>query len=114
VELTPFPSLPVSGASAVHRCHVSQKVYEWLDAANGAALPKGPPIWICGDCHVGNLGPVADAEGRVEIEIRTSIRRLSANQSMTSFAWDYRLPLLGAAPTCRGQLPPECAQRFKT
>jgi uncharacterized protein (DUF2252 family) len=33
-------------------------------------LPEGPPIWICGDCHTGNLGPVADAQGRVEIQIR--------------------------------------------
>ena len=29
-----------------------------------------PPVWICGDCHVGNLGPVADADGRIEIQIR--------------------------------------------
>lgn len=36
-----------------------------------AGLPaEGPAIWICGDCHVGNLGPVASAEGKVEIEIR--------------------------------------------
>jgi uncharacterized protein (DUF2252 family) len=27
-------------------------------------------VWICGDCHTGNLGPVADANGRVEIQIR--------------------------------------------
>jgi uncharacterized protein (DUF2252 family) len=44
--------------------------YEWLNAGSGDKLPKGPPIWICGDCHVGNLGPVANAEGKVEIEIR--------------------------------------------
>jgi uncharacterized protein (DUF2252 family) len=46
------------------------KFYEWLNAGNGRNLPQGPPIWICGDCHVGNLGPVASADGRVEIEIR--------------------------------------------
>jgi uncharacterized protein (DUF2252 family) len=33
-------------------------------------LAGGPPVWICGDCHAGNLGPVADAKGRVEIQIR--------------------------------------------
>jgi uncharacterized protein (DUF2252 family) len=33
-------------------------------------LIEGPPIWICGDCHVGNLGPVADPAGNVEIELR--------------------------------------------
>lgn len=46
------------------------KFYEWLEAGAGAKLPQGPPVWICGDCHVGNLGPVANSDGRVEIEIR--------------------------------------------
>jgi uncharacterized protein (DUF2252 family) len=35
-----------------------------------AVVPDAPPVWICGDCHVGNLGPVANANGRVEIQIR--------------------------------------------
>ena len=46
------------------------KFYEWLGSLEEGALPEGPAIWICGDCHVGNLGPVANAEGKVEIEIR--------------------------------------------
>ena len=46
------------------------KFYEWLDTAAGRSLPQGPPIWICGDCHVGNLGPVANLAGRVNIQIR--------------------------------------------
>jgi uncharacterized protein (DUF2252 family) len=45
------------------------RFYEWLDASAGR-LPGGPPIWICGDCHLGNLGPLADARGRVDIQIR--------------------------------------------
>jgi len=45
------------------------KFYEWLETAKGK-VPEGPPVWICGDCHVGNLGPVADSKGNVEIEIR--------------------------------------------
>ncbi len=45
------------------------KFYEWL-AGVTVSRPEGPPIWICGDCHVGNLGPVADGGGRVEIQIR--------------------------------------------
>jgi uncharacterized protein (DUF2252 family) len=45
------------------------KFYEWLEASSGK-LPSGPPIWICGDCHLGNLGPLADARGRVDIQIR--------------------------------------------
>jgi uncharacterized protein (DUF2252 family) len=44
--------------------------YEWLDAPSGRSLPVGPPVWICGDCHIGNLGPVADAEGKVAVQIR--------------------------------------------
>lgn len=46
------------------------KFYEWLDTRVPGSLPEGPPVWICGDCHVGNLGPVASSKGRVEIEIR--------------------------------------------
>jgi uncharacterized protein (DUF2252 family) len=46
------------------------KFYEWLETSNGHAIPEGPPIWICGDCHVGNLGPVADSQGKVAILIR--------------------------------------------
>ncbi len=43
--------------------------YEWLGAST-LSLPQGPPVWICGDCHVGNLGPVASADGAVEVQIR--------------------------------------------
>lgn len=46
------------------------KFYEWLESAGRILLPSGPPIWICGDCHIGNLGPVANAKGRVAIQIR--------------------------------------------
>lgn len=45
--------------------------YRWLgELPEAAQPPSGPPVWICGDCHVGNLGPIADAEGRVEVQIR--------------------------------------------
>jgi uncharacterized protein (DUF2252 family) len=46
------------------------KFYEWLAAQQRGTLPEGPAIWICGDCHAGNLGPVADADGRVKVQIR--------------------------------------------
>jgi uncharacterized protein (DUF2252 family) len=46
------------------------KFYEWLETAEAAKLPQGPPIWICGDCHVGNLGPIADTKGLIDFEIR--------------------------------------------
>jgi uncharacterized protein (DUF2252 family) len=44
--------------------------YEWLKTSNSANIPKGPAIWICGDCHVGNLGPVASAQGKLAVQIR--------------------------------------------
>jgi uncharacterized protein (DUF2252 family) len=46
------------------------KFYEWLQTPDGKQIPEGPPVWICGDCHVGNLGPVANVKGNVEIAIR--------------------------------------------
>ena len=46
------------------------KFYEALNDLPKQLIPEGPPIWICGDCHVGNLGPIANAQGRVEIQIR--------------------------------------------
>ncbi len=48
----------------------TEKFYEWLESDSSATLPKGPAIWICGDCHVGNLGPIANAKGRIDIQIR--------------------------------------------
>lgn len=45
------------------------KFYEWLSKEAGA-IPQGPEVWICGDCHLGNLGPTANADGEFEIEIR--------------------------------------------
>jgi uncharacterized protein (DUF2252 family) len=44
--------------------------YEWLEVQKSRSLPDGPPVWICGDCHFGNLGPLSDSKGRVEIQIR--------------------------------------------
>ena len=46
------------------------KFYEWLNQRGAHSLPEGPAVWICGDCHMGNLGPVADAAGKVDIQIR--------------------------------------------
>jgi uncharacterized protein (DUF2252 family) len=46
------------------------RFYEWLEASDRPDLPEGPVIWICGDCHVGNLGPVADTRGKLAIQVR--------------------------------------------
>ena len=45
------------------------KFYEWLEK-DSAAIPQGPEIWICGDCHVGNVGPVANVDGQFKVEMR--------------------------------------------
>ena len=44
--------------------------YEWLHTQPGRRLPSGPPVWICGDCHAGNLGPTGDLKGKIDIHIR--------------------------------------------
>src|SRR6202035_2359209 len=43
--------------------------YEWLESGP-ANVPAGPSVWICGDCHLGNLGPLADSRGHVAVQIR--------------------------------------------
>src|SRR5579863_9029859 len=48
----------------------TRQFYDWLESAEGRSLPEGPRIWICGDCHFGNLGPVAGVTGEVAIELR--------------------------------------------
>lgn len=48
----------------------TQQFYEWLESASAAQLPSGPLIWICGDAHVGNVGPVGRGEGPPVLELR--------------------------------------------
>ena len=56
------------------------QLYEWLEASPVAAsIPEGPAVWICGDCHLGNLGPVADADRHVDIQIRDLDQTVIAN-----------------------------------
>lgn len=43
--------------------------YQWLREID-CDFPDGPSVWICGDCHAGNLGPIADSAGHVDIQIR--------------------------------------------
>ncbi|CAO4178707.1 DUF2252 domain-containing protein [Methylorubrum populi] len=77
------------------------KFYEWLDGLPRGTLPEGPPVWICGDCHLGNLGPLADANGHVEIQIRDLDQTVIGNPahdlvrlglSLTSAARGSNLP----------------------
>jgi uncharacterized protein (DUF2252 family) len=57
------------------------KFYEWLDEQKRGTLPEGPAIWICGDCHAGNLGPLADADGKIRVQIRDLDQTVVGNPS---------------------------------
>lgn len=57
------------------------RFYEWLNASNRVALPEGPAVWICGDCHVGNLGPIASTDGALAIQIRDLDQTVIGNPS---------------------------------
>jgi uncharacterized protein (DUF2252 family) len=59
------------------------KFYEWLAASDAAkAIPVGPSIWICGDCHLGNLGPLADSDRHVDIQIRDLDQTVIGNPAL--------------------------------
>jgi uncharacterized protein (DUF2252 family) len=62
-------NLKMAGSAHAYVRGNTLKFYEWLKAAD-STLPQGPPIWICGDCHVGNLGPIANAHDEIGIQIR--------------------------------------------
>src|SRR5579864_3723330 len=59
----------------------THQFYDWLETSHASRIPDGPDIWICGDCHLGNLGPVADAENRVDIQIRDLDQTVVGNPS---------------------------------
>ncbi len=63
-------NLKMAGSAHAYVRGNTLKFYEWLAASDSSKVPQGPPIWICGDCHVGNLGPMADTDGQIDIEIR--------------------------------------------
>ncbi len=46
------------------------RFYDWLGEIDRGLVPNAPSVWICGDCHIGNLGPLANAAGKVGIHIR--------------------------------------------
>ena len=46
------------------------RFYEWIASPAGEKVPRGPSAWICGDCHLGNLGPIGHTAGAVVVELR--------------------------------------------
>jgi uncharacterized protein (DUF2252 family) len=63
-------NLKMAGSAHAYVRGYTLKFYEWLDTTDSSKIPEGPPVWICGDCHVGNLGSIADTEGNIGIQIR--------------------------------------------
>lgn len=57
----------------------TEKFYEWLETLPGRALPQGPRVWICGDAHVGNLGPIARCDEVIEVELRDLDQTVQGN-----------------------------------
>jgi uncharacterized protein (DUF2252 family) len=62
--------LKMAGSAQAYVRGSTKQFYRWLQEKGAQAVPRGPPVWICGDCHSGNLGPVADADGGVHVQIR--------------------------------------------
>ena len=71
------------------------RYYEWLASLKTGTLPDGPPVWICGDCHLCNLGPIANAAEQVEIQIRELDQTVIGNPSHDLIR--LGLPLASAA-----------------
>ena len=60
----------MAGSAPAYVRGSTTRFYEWLEASSGLALPEGPQAWICGDCHVGNFGPMANTAGALAIQVR--------------------------------------------
>jgi uncharacterized protein (DUF2252 family) len=63
-------TLKMAGSAHAYVRGSTVQFYEWLQARSARAVPEGPEVWICGDCHAGNLGPLADAKGKIHVQIR--------------------------------------------
>jgi uncharacterized protein (DUF2252 family) len=57
--------------------------YDWLGQSPVLAeVPVGPEVWICGDCHLGNLGPLADRHHDFAIQIRDLDQTVIGNPAL--------------------------------
>jgi len=68
-ELTAQRNLKMAASAHAYVRGSTIRFYQWLEDSN-RSLPEGPDVWICGDCHAGNLGPIAAADGELAIQIR--------------------------------------------
>ena len=85
----------------------TEQFYAWIASAGGMELPSGPSVWICGDCHIGNLGPIGRVKGPAVIEIRDLDQAVIGNPAFDlvrlglSLAMASRSSLLPGVTTAR-------------
>ena len=48
----------------------TDQFYAWVTSSATTPIPAGPAVWICGDCHIGNLGPIGHTAGTAVVEMR--------------------------------------------
>ena len=87
------------------------KYYEWLASLKAGTLPDGPPVWICGDCHICNLGPVANAAEHVEIQIRDLDQTVIGNPSHDLIRLGLSLASAARGSDLPGSPPPKCSKK---
>jgi uncharacterized protein (DUF2252 family) len=63
-------TLKMAGSAHAYVRGSTVQFYRWLEDRGRQSVPQGPPVWICGDCHAGNLGPLAAADGKIHVQIR--------------------------------------------
>ena len=85
--------------------------YAWLEEHDDLQIPHGPDVWICGDCHFGNLGPVSNNAGDVEVQIRDLDQTVIGNPTHDIIDWDCRWRCRRAAPICPASRPSKCWRR---
>jgi uncharacterized protein (DUF2252 family) len=78
------------------------RYYEWLDRVEIGALPERAEIWICGDCHVGNLRPIGSASGKIQIQIRDFDQTVSGNPAHDLIRLSVSLASAARGRTSRG------------
>src|SRR6202166_1745864 len=63
-------ALKMAGSAHAYVRGSTVQFYQWLEQRGERSVPKGPSVWICGDCHAGNLGPLAAPDGKIHVQIR--------------------------------------------
>jgi uncharacterized protein (DUF2252 family) len=63
-------TLKMAGSAHAYVRGSTVQFYRWLEERGLKSVPQGPAVWICGDCHAGNLGPLAAADGTIHVQIR--------------------------------------------